>query len=568
MEAQEYPEIADVNHLPIVRKYINRLEIAQIVNEMVSSSMEIDIGETLVFLILDTLSGRSPLYRMAERHTNLDIEALMGTNFNPVALQAHNLGRAMDCLHEAGTQKLFCAISHRAIEAFRLDLEAVHFDTTSAVVYGSEYPEKENAPHVTYGYSKAHRPDLMQILVQSVCVEKNIPILGRVENGNASDVTLNNRILTDVSTYLAEHGVDEKATIYVADAALPSADNLEKANQMRFLTRLPARYTECGRVIEAAVDKDASDWTQIGTLSQKPGSAKRPAASYQYQEASVTLHGILYRTVVVHSSSHDRRRQKAVDTKIKADRQAIDALCKETLKIAFHCREDAEDAANRLIRNTSALHDVKAKVVAVPRYGKGRPSSETERTPLRTDYCVEVNVTENNAAIATLRQKAGCFVLLTNLSSAAEQKKYDGKTLLSLYKEQYGIEQNFGFIKDPAIVDSIFLKRPERIEVLGLILLLSLLVWRLMEREMRHYLDRTETQLSGWNQRKTTQVTSFMLTTKFRKIRLYRVNGNLVLAQKFTDTQNDWLKALGMGPDDFLPPKSLQKIIKPPPEGC
>ncbi|MDL2275458.1 hypothetical protein LJC22_04975 [Desulfosarcina sp. OttesenSCG-928-G10] len=138
---------------------------------------------------------------------------------------------------------------------------------------------------------------------------------------------------------------------------------------------------------------------------------------------------------------------------------------------------------------------------------------------------------------------------------------------LSLCKEQYGIEQNFGSIKDPAIIGSIFLKRPERIEVLCLILLLSLLIWRLMEREMRRYLKRTGTQLIGWARHKTTQVTSFMLTTKFNKVRLYRGNGHLVLAQRFTDSQSAWLKALGVTPDDFLPPKSPQKIIKLPPEG-
>ena len=39
---------------------------------------------------------------------------------------------------------------------------------------------------------------------------------------------------------------------------------------------------------------------------------------------------------------------------------------------------------------------------------------------------------------------------------------------LRAYKEQHGIEQNFGFLKDPLIVNSLFLKKPERIEALGL----------------------------------------------------------------------------------------------------
>jgi len=46
--------------------------------------------------------------------------------------------------------------------------------------------------------------------------------------------------------------------------------------------------------------------------------------------------------------------------------------------------------------------------------------------------------------------------------------------VLMAYKEQQGIERNFGFLKDPLIVNDIFLKRPDRIEVLGFILLTSL----------------------------------------------------------------------------------------------
>jgi len=52
--------------------------------------------------------------------------------------------------------------------------------------------------------------------------------------------------------------------------------------------------------------------------------------------------------------------------------------------------------------------------------------------------------------------------------------------LLRMYKEQYGIEKNFGFLKDPVIVNRKKKKKAERIEVLGLILLISLLIWRLI----------------------------------------------------------------------------------------
>jgi transposase len=50
-----------------------------------------------------------------------------------------------------------------------------------------------------------------------------------------------------------------------------------------------------------------------------------------------------------------------------------------------------------------------------------------------------------------------------------------------MYKDRNRVEKNFGFLKDPVIFNSIFMKRLERIEVLGLFLLIALFVCLLME---------------------------------------------------------------------------------------
>lgn len=60
-------------------------------------------------------------------------------------------------------------------------------------------------------------------------------------------------------------------------------------------------------------------------------------------------------------------------------------------------------------------------------------------------------------------------------------ENFSAQQLLRLYKDQDGIERNFSFLKDPVIINSIILKKNHRIEVLCLVLLISLLIWRLME---------------------------------------------------------------------------------------
>jgi transposase len=70
--------------------------------------------------------------------------------------------------------------------------------------------------------------------------------------------------------------------------------------------------------------------------------------------------------------------------------------------------------------------------------------------------------------------------------------------ILRTYKEQHAIERNFGFLKDDQIVKALFLKRPERIEELGLVLLISLLIWGLIEHAMHTDLAAPNTALSDW----------------------------------------------------------------------
>jgi len=53
-----------VYHWPIVRAYSERLGLVGLINRLVPSEMEIDPGTIVLRLVIDTLSGRSPLYHL------------------------------------------------------------------------------------------------------------------------------------------------------------------------------------------------------------------------------------------------------------------------------------------------------------------------------------------------------------------------------------------------------------------------------------------------------------------------------------------------------------------------
>ena len=148
------------------------------------------------------------------------------------------------------------------------------------------------------------------------------------------------------------------------------------------------------------------------------------------------------------------------------------------------------------------------------------------------------------------RQEAACFVLLTTVPTQGEMAHSAGEVLRA-YKEQHGVEQNFAFLKDPVIVNSLFLKKPERIEALGLILLLALLLWRLVERALRVHVETTGSTLTGWDKKETQKPTAFMMMTKFAGVIVLKVGRQRQLARPLSALQQQSLAALGSEPACF-----------------
>jgi transposase len=149
----------------------------------------------------------------------------------------------------------------------------------------------------------------------------------------------------------------------------------------------------------------------------------------------------------------------------------------------------------------------------------------------------------------------GCFVLLTNVPTEREMA-HSAREVLRAYKEQHGVEQNFAFLKDPLIVNSLFLKKPERIEALGLVLLLALLLWRLVERALRVHVETTGSTLIGWDKKATQKPTAFMMMTKFAAVMVIKVGGQRQLAHPLSTVQQQYLLALDVPATYFTSPQS------------
>ncbi len=278
-------EAYHVQHLPIVKAYADKMGFVEVINQVVPTEMAIDPGTIVLGMILDTLSGRSPLYRLEEVLAHQDTALLLGKAIAPGVCEDDTVGRVLDRLSDTGTMQVFTACAGRADQVFGLDKRSGHFDTTSVSVYGAslpsetqpDQPEQAGPLTMTHGSSKAKRPDLKQCVFSTLGVDRAVPLWGTPHDGNASEKTVHNTLLSDIAAFLAQHGVAPGASIDVADAALVTEDNLTALGDTLCISRLPATSNEGGRRMTEAVAHNT--WEEVGVLAHTKPTKHRPVTS-------------------------------------------------------------------------------------------------------------------------------------------------------------------------------------------------------------------------------------------------------------------------------------------------
>jgi DNA-binding MarR family transcriptional regulator len=284
-------------------------------------------------------------------------------------------------------------------------------------------------------------------------------------------------------------------------------------------------------------------WDEVGILAHTKPTKHRPVTSSKASEGEVTLYGTPYRAVVVHSSAQDKRRQQRLARDLEASYSTVQTAARPAAQQEYCCRADADAAAARLRAGSAAYHRLEVTVEERRVYGRGRPSPHKPRPIKAICYRLKTAISPQTERIARLEEEAGCFVLLTNVPTAGALA-HSARDILTVYKEQHGTEQNYGFLKDPVIVNRLFLKKPERIEALGLTFLLALMLWRVMERAMRTYVGTTRTPLPGWDKKATERPTSFMMVTKFAGVIVLKLGDHRQLARPLSEGQHQYLRAL------------------------
>lgn len=397
------------------------------------------------------------------------LDILFSRELDPDELNRHRLGRALDDIHSYGCELLFSEIASHVCKKIPIDEKFTSLDTTSFSVSGEyDVDSDENEITITHGYSKDHRPDLKQAVLELVTSQDGgIPLMMKCFDGNASD----NKIFKERCTKLMKSFKNSKSPRYlVGDSKLYHENNATNLSEIRFITRIPRTYKEESDAINVSIAEN--NWSLLDEENK-------------YYVHTTTHFNIPQRWIVVHSKSAKSRSEKTLNRQIEKEYQAVECALKHLRNKEFFCEHDARKELDRVSSKFKYHQIILDKIVACDCYDQvGRPKKTDE--PVKKIYQITANVVSLFLERKERLIQHECYVIGTN----AMENELSAEAVIEAYKNQNAsVERGFRFLKDPQFfVSSFFLKKPARIMALLMIMALSLLVYSVTQKHLRKQL--------------------------------------------------------------------------------
>src|SRR3954452_23641702 len=380
----------DVGALPLLKYFVERMQLQRILGEHLpkdDSRTELPTVNALLVLFANLLLAREPIYGVGEWAALFPPDLLGLRKQDLSRLHDDRLGRCLDRMFEGIGPTLIMAVVHHVIREFKVGLEELHNDSTTVSFYGAydeagqESEQRGRPTHaITWGHSKARRPDLKQLLyILTITSDGNVPVYFSSASGN----TVDDR--THIGTWDLLYALVGSADfLYVADCKLASSENLAHiaARGGRFVTVLPrGRAEDIAFRQRLRTTASVLKWTLLYALADKHGR--------EVDELFVCgddhVHSEGYRLLWYHST---RKAEQDAAGRARSIRRATEALSdlRDRLqgpRTRFRERAKAEQAVVEVLADTEAaswlLVQVEEQEEATFRQAtRGRPGEQTK----------------------------------------------------------------------------------------------------------------------------------------------------------------------------------------------
>ena len=420
-------------------------------------------GQVIEVLVANRLTSPTPLRRVEDWAATWAVPEVFG--IPPQALNDDRIGRALDAI-APHLNLIVGSVGAQAIAAFGLEVARLHWDMTSISLYGAYQEPEEGFIAPRFGHPKDRRPDLKQVQTGlAVTGDGGVPVFHRAYAGGAGEVA---QVAGAMRALRKLAG--PRRWLLVGDSKLVSYATLRDLLAAKVDFVAPASKTYVPAEVLASLEVAAA--APVDYLAERDhGKPPEQRGSYRVVEDTMTIAGkrttdpvLRVRRVFVWSSA--RAGAAATARAGKLDR-ARDDLQRLTRGLGSRHYPTVDKVQARLAaiakqRRVSGL--LRAQVGSNPTTGK--PTLAWWFDP---------------AALAREQATDGWYALLTNLDPA----QADAAEVLARYKGQEVVERRYGAFKGPLAVAPLFVQSNRRIQALVTVICLALLIFCLVEREVR-----------------------------------------------------------------------------------
>jgi transposase len=537
--------IQPVAHLPLILGVLRKLEIASIVDEMLPPHPNtiLSCGRGVEALVLAILDGDHALYKVGARLEERGVVALLQEGLARESLNDYRLGQILEALFAANLNRVFGVLALKALGVYAIETPWMHQDTTTISLYGAyagvpapieaaeTEPEAPRIPRPAYGHSKEGRNDLKQVLLSlGVSGDGGLPLRLGIRDGNTSDST-ETPVALEECLALGLKGV----VGIVADSKAYSQRTLGlcREKHIGLVTLVPRT---CG--IRQELEAWGQQHAPLPLLVAKPGRTKgaaprcwrgqsvERAVAVEYSDGRIVQETL--RFVVVHSSQLAQQHTQAYTTAQRKEAVAVATHSRRFHARSFACAADAEAAIREEQGGGQGqrgrkpqrwrYHTVQYRVEAfqhrLKRLRRGRPA-QTEPPLEETRYRLVVTA----EALPPVQEEQGWTVLATTISA---EVCTDAQILHAYQDQNSTVEPGFRWIKNPAAITPMWLEKPERIAALAMLTVVGLLVYGLLQRQVRLYLQEHRQTVPG-NKGPTAGPTAAVVMALFAAVMMVQV---------------------------------------------
>jgi transposase len=438
--------------LPVLYALLEVLRVEEIINRHCPSAAEVSHGTVALVLILNRLTAPRALVNVADWVGRTILTQTLGIpadKFND-----DRLGRTLDAIAQH-QRDIWQDIIHEALQRFDIDLHFIFYDLTAFTMQG----EFVASQLVDYGFAHNTPSDKQKVKAGlSVASDGNFPLDYAPLSGRAADLSIVQANMERLCRLLQRHGYPLDQVVIIGDRATLNDEIAIQydAKGLKYLAGLQAQKKEHVELLKAVPAAQFRAHPLTAERGRYGTYGLACSVAFTHQGQTVTHRGLV---IISGPMRHAVRQGRAQALRaLRADLSAVRAKIGRK-----RCRsvKAVQARADTCLRHSSVGRLMRAEAFA----------TDAGHVDLR--WWIDTD------ALWHAMQTDGRYLLVTNDWSLSPQR------MIELYHAKDGVEKCFRVSKQVLRVRPLYVHSDERIQAMLLLNMLALLVYNLLEREMR-----------------------------------------------------------------------------------